>query len=224
MNIMLNEKVIEKSRLKSMLGLNYETDVEDIRLTKHKNEIRQMNNKILKLNESRIINDNFNYSYIDESQLKIVYNDRFFIYPSFTINKTYYKIKYNNRKNIIFNPSLFTLKKVQTKPYKISNNSFSILCNCESLFEEIKREYEQKFLNFEKQIKLKEDEINLKTILYDEFITKREVKLLFLNIKEIMIRLSKVEEYRKNLNNYIHSIKGNLRVYCRVKPSQVYII
>ncbi len=29
------------------------------------------------------------------------------------------------------------------------------------------------------------------------------------------------EEQKKRINKYIHSIRGNLRVYCRIKPNVI---
>jgi kinesin family protein C1 len=41
------------------------------------------------------------------------------------------------------------------------------------------------------------------------------------SIKELMLELEKGEEHRRKLHNYIQDLRGNIRVYCRVKPLKV---
>jgi kinesin family protein C1 len=69
-------------------------------------------------------------------------------------------------------------------------------------FKKTERELKNKIAAFENKMKAKDSTI----------------ESLSLSIKELMQELEKSENLRKKLHNYIQELRGNIRVYCRVKP------
>lgn len=62
--------------------------------------------------------------------------------------------------------------------------------------------------------------LNLECIKKKEYNNTAQTKLAELkqNNKELLSHLASREKHRKLIQEYIHKIKGNLRVYCRVRP------
>jgi kinesin family protein C1 len=76
----------------------------------------------------------------------------------------------------------------------------------------------QEILN---QFEIREQELKRKLKNLEQILQNKETEKhsLNLSIKELMNELDKSELHRKRLHNYIQNLRGNLRVYCRVKPN-----
>lgn len=70
------------------------------------------------------------------------------------------------------------------------------------------------------QLEMKEQDLINKLNNLENVLKSKESEKLSLNlsIKELMLELDKSDLYRRRLHNYIQNLRGNLRVYCRVKP------
>lgn len=75
--------------------------------------------------------------------------------------------------------------------------------------DEFIKEIEEKEKEFQNKLKFVEDCLNNKD---------KELNSLHISIRELMNELEKGEEHRRKLHNYIQELRGNIRVYCRVKP------
>jgi kinesin family protein C1 len=102
------------------------------------------------------------------------------------------------------------LEKESDTNFVIEN--FNILIDNEKEKEEnikIVKEYEQRETDFFNKLKNLENCLKFKQ---DENLS------LNMSLQELMNELEKGELQRKRLHNYIQNLRGNLRVYCRVKP------
>jgi hypothetical protein len=151
-----------------------------------------------------------------EKNLKISQEDRFFIYPQMPINRTYYMKKFYNKHNKIssgFNLNLYLRNEKnfqQLKNHKENTFNLSFL-NFEFL-SEISEKLEK--------LRFKESQILTKVIGLENELMLKEEENKETNIKKdkILFDMIQSEEWRKTLHEYSQNIKGNIRVFCRVKP------
>jgi hypothetical protein len=70
------------------------------------------------------------------------------------------------------------------------------------------------------EIQQREKDLQNKLVEFECKIKNKDqtIESLNLSIRELMSELEKGEMLRKKLHNYIQELRGNIRVYCRVKP------
>ena len=89
----------------------------------------------------------------------------------------------------------------------VQNESLSYCCD--DSFDRIKLEHE---------LKIKQNNLKINYIEEEMIKILKQEEELINTKREIFNALDFGEIHRKKLHEYIHTIKGNIRVYCRVKP------
>ena len=140
-----------------------------------------------------------------------------YIPPFEYTNDIYYKRKYISKVSTVKTTNNFfinkTYKKKCFKDYYLQISSEPELKLSFSKVKMIPKE----IIILEEKIKEKENEnYNLKNILLNK---KNESLNLDLEYEKMFSECQKSEMIRKKAQEYIHSIKGNILVYCRIKPS-----
>ena len=191
-----------------------------------------LNNEILLANKQNLRDNNNQINLSKESEkIKLFAISKV---QSFTLDHIPIKLKYSyskerikpiNKINLVFEKNQ-TKKKFRNnisekdlqvnKPYDIPNGlSYIIEPKYKILNKELilsNNDLDQMLNGFNYKISNIINEIN--KIQYEKDVFNN----IFFILQELINKLIIGEEQKKRLNQYIHAIRGNLRVYCRVKP------
>lgn len=141
--------------------------------------------------------------------LEVYYADRFYIYSYCNSNLN----TSSKDKNACSNVSNFVNLRSNNINTPFTIHSEISLEFISTYLIELRDNYEKKLCELSNEIDNKINEISLIESEYNKSINQKEDYINKINCGEL---------HRKKLHDYIHCIKGNIRVYCRVKPTTIY--
>lgn len=153
----------------------------------------------------------------EKSKFKQISFENKYILPFEYQNDNYYKIKYISKiSSVKTTNNFFIEKKFNQKCFKNylleNSNSEDLKLN---IFKT--KKIPPEIISLEEQVgKIEKENFNLKNIL----LTKKNNSLnLDLEYEKLFFEYKNIEIIRKKAQEYIHNIRGNILVYCRIKPS-----
>ena len=153
----------------------------------------------------------------EKSKFKQISFENKYILPFEYQNDNYYKIKYISKISSVKTTNNFFIEKKYNqkcfKNYLLENsNSENLKLN---IFKT--KKIPPEIISLEEQVgKIEKENLNLKNIL----LTKKNNSLnLDLEYEKLFFEYKNIEIIRKKAQEYIHNIRGNILVYCRIKPS-----
>ena len=153
----------------------------------------------------------------EKSKFKQISFENKYILPFEYQNDNYYKIKYISKiSSVKTTNNFFIEKKFNQKCFKNylleNSNSEDLKLN---IFKT--KKIPPEIISLEEQVgKIEKENLNLKNIL----LTKKNNSLdLDLEYEKLFFEYKNIETIRKKAQEYIHNIRGNILVYCRIKPS-----
>ena len=153
----------------------------------------------------------------EKSKFKQISFENKYILPFEYQNDNYYKIKYISKISSVKTTNNFFIEKKYNqkcfKNYLLENsNSENLKLN---IFKT--KKIPPEIISLEEQVgKIEKENLNLKNIL----LTKKNNSLdLDLEYEKLFFEYKNIETIRKKAQEYIHNIRGNILVYCRIKPS-----
>ena len=153
----------------------------------------------------------------EKSKFKQISFENKYILPFEYQNDNYYKIKYISKISSVKTTNNFFIEKKYNqkcfKNYLLENsNSEDLKLN---IFKT--KKIPPEIISLEEQVgKIEKENLNLKNIL----LTKKNNSLdLDLEYEKLFFEYKNIETIRKKAQEYIHNIRGNILVYCRIKPS-----
>ena len=153
----------------------------------------------------------------EKSKFKQISFENKYILPFEYQNDNYYKIKYISKISSVKTTNNFFIEKKYNqkcfKNYLLENsNSENLKLN---IFKT--KKIPPEIISLEEQVgKIEKENFNLKNIL----LTKKNNSLdLDLEYEKLFFEYKNIEIIRKKAQEYIHNIRGNILVYCRIKPS-----
>ena len=153
----------------------------------------------------------------EKSKFKQISFENKYILPFEYQNDNYYKIKYISKISSVKTTNNFFIEKKYNqkcfKNYLLENsNSENLKLN---IFKT--KKIPPEIISLEEQVgKIEKENFNLKNIL----LTKKNNSLdLDLEYEKLFFEYKNIETIRKKAQEYIHNIRGNILVYCRIKPS-----
>ncbi len=152
-----------------------------------------------------------------KSKLKKISFENKYILPFEYQNDNYYRKKYVSKISSVKTTNNFFIQKKYNQKcfrnYLLENTNSQDLKL--SLFKTNKIPHE--IISLEKRIEeIEKENLKLNNILLTE---KNNSLNLDLEYDKIFLECKKIETIRKKAQEYIHNIRGNILVYCRIKPS-----
>ena len=191
------------------------TRVQNIKI---KEKLNEYDKKIdIKIPNNLSINSKETKQSTEKSKFKQISFENKYILPFEYQNDNYYKIKYISKiSSVKTTNNFFIEKKFNQKCFKNylleNSNSEDLKLN---IFKT--KKIPPEIISLEEQVgKIEKENLNLKNIL----LTKKNNSLnLDLEYEKLFFEYKNIEIIRKKAQEYIHNIRGNILVYCRIKPS-----